>query len=283
MMTIAKTAYFCLCFGLPIGLFVLGACREVDRIPQERQPQSSERIASKLSKTDEFIANGEITEPTREFPNMGNIVSESRKVKNFNRVHCRFGELIITQGDRESLTITAEDRILSQMVSEVRDSTLYLYPQNQTPFVTFERVKFELTVKNLDELNLDGVVWVKADQLETDRLQLEATGSAQIDINDLKANALKVDLGGASDLSLGGKVTDQTLRFSGGSRYRADLLESETVALEINGSGEAAVWANDRLDVQINGAGNVNFYGNPDVRQDIRGVGIIQNIGQPRS
>ncbi|MGB6169606.1 MAG: DUF2807 domain-containing protein, partial [Geitlerinemataceae cyanobacterium] len=144
------------------------------------------------------------------------------------------------------------------------------------------RVQFELTVKNLDELNLDGVVRVQAENLETDRLQLQATGSAEIAINSLKANTLNVDLGGASKLNLAGKVIDQTLRFSGGSQYRAELLESQNIDLEIDGAGEATVWANDRLDVQINGTGNVGFYGTPDVRQDIRGVGSIQPLGGSR-
>jgi Putative auto-transporter adhesin, head GIN domain len=286
-MTIAKKVYFCFSLGLPMILLVLGACRQIDsptetlrdRISEEHQPESSQRIASKLSKPIEPIQNEVIETPERGFPTMGSVVSKSRNVKNFDRVHCSFGELIITQGDRESLIVKAEDRLISQIVSEVRDGTLYLYPKNNTPFVTFDRIQFDLTVKNLDELNLDGVVTVKAERLETDRLQLEATGSAQIAIDSLKANTLNVDLGGASELNLAGKVTEQTLRFSGGSRYRADRLESQTVDLQINGAGDATVWANDRLDVQINGTGNVNFYGTPDVRQEIRGVGAIQPLG----
>lgn len=278
-MTIAKRVYFCLSLGLPISLLVLGACRQVERSSQARQPESSERIASKLSQGIEPRPNEVTEQPHQRFPKIGNVVSESRKVQNFDRIHCSFGELIITQGDRHSLTISAEDRLIDQIVSEVRDGTLYLYPKKNTPFVTFDRVKFELTVKNLEELNLDGVVWVKADSLKTDRLQLYSSGSAQIAIAALKADTLQVDLGGASELNLAGNVTHQKLRFSGGSRYRADLLESNTVALEINGTGEATVWANDRLDVQINGAGNVEFYGTPNVRQEIRGAGSIQPFG----
>lgn len=272
-MTIAKKVYVCLSLGLPMSLLLLAACRQVEKISPEDRSPSSDSVASTFSKA---------IETDREFSSAGNRVSQSRNVQNFDRIRCSFGELIVTQGDRESLTITAEDRILSQIVSEVRDGTLYLYPENNTPFVTFDRVQFELTVKNLDELNLDGVVRVQAENLETDRLQLQATGSAEIAINSLKANTLNVDLGGASKLNLAGKVIDQTLRFSGGSQYRAELLESQNIDLEIDGAGEATVWANDRLDVQINGTGNVGFYGTPDVRQDIRGVGSIQPLGGSR-
>jgi Putative auto-transporter adhesin, head GIN domain len=267
-MTIAKRVYFCLRLGLPISLLVLGACRQIDRVPEDHQLESIETVQKG------------VTEPTDQgFPDQGKVTSESRQVKNFDRVRCSFGELMITQGDRESLTIIAEDRIQSQIVSEVRDGVLYLYPKNNTSFVTFDRIRFNLTVKNINELNLDGLVQVQADNLKTDHLKLAATGSAKIAINSLKANTLNVDLGGASELNLAGKVTDQTLYFSGGSRYRADLLESQTVSLQINGAGDATVWANDRLDVQINGTGNVNFYGNPNVRQEIRGAGSIQPLG----
>ncbi|HIK31276.1 MAG TPA: DUF2807 domain-containing protein [Oscillatoriales cyanobacterium M59_W2019_021] len=278
-MSIANLAKFYLRLGLPIVLLFTSACQEVDSRLEDREVTASARSNSPDLTEIEPVPTEDIDRPKRQFPKVGNVVSESRNVSNFDRVRCSFGKLIVTQGDRESLTVIAEDRLLDRIVSEVRDGTLYLYPKSNEPFVTFDRVQFQLTVKNLNALNLDGVVQVKAEQLKTDRLQLGATGSAKIDIESLDADTLQVDLGGASELSLAGKVTDQTLTFSGGSRYYADLLESQTVALEINGAGKAAVWANDRLDVQINGAGTVNFYGNPDVRQQIRGVGSIQPIG----
>lgn len=277
-MTIAKRVYFCLGVGMSIAVGVLAACRQIEPSSPKRQPTTSQGISAPFS-TANPMENEAREQPDQGFPNMGKVVSQSRTVKNFNRIQCSFGELSVTQGDRETLTITAEKRLLDRIVSEVRDGTLYLYPQPNTPFVTFNRVKFDLVVKHLEELNLDGVVWVKADTLNAKRLQLTSSGTAQIAIGALKADRLEVDLGGASELNLAGKVTHQRLRFSGGSRYRADLLESDAVDLEINGTGEATVWANDRLDIQINGAGNVNFYGTPNVRQDIRGAGSIHPLG----
>lgn len=278
-MSIANLAKFYLRLGLPIVFLFASACREDAPLPEDREATASALSQSQELTEIEPVPTEDIDLPKRQFPTVGNVVSESRNVRNFDRVRCSFGELLVTQGDRESLTVIAEDRLLDRIVSKVRDGTLYLYPKNNEPFVTFDRIQFQLTVKNLNALNLDGVVQVKAEKLKTDRLQLGSTGSAKIAIESLNADILKVDLGGASELSLAGKVTDQMLNFSGGSRYYADLLESQTVALEINGAGEAAVWANDRLDVQINGAGTVNFYGNPDVRQQIRGAGSIQPIG----
>lgn len=278
-MTIAKRVYVCLGVGMPIAVGVFAGCSQIDSSSAKRQQTPSQTISSQFSTTLDPLENDVPYRPERGFPNMGNVVSRSRTVDRFHRIQCSFGELNVTQGDRQTLTVTAEKRLLDKIVTEVRDGTLYLYPQPNTPFVTFDRVKFDVTVKNLEELNLDGVVWVKADTLKTKRLHLTSRGTAQIAIDSLQADRLEVDLGGASELNLAGKVTHQHLKFSGGSRYRADLLESDAIDLEILGTGEATVWANDRLNVQIHGAGNVNFYGTPHVRQDIRGAGSIHPLG----
>ena len=54
-------------------------------------------------------------------PGSGQVVTETREVSNFNAVEfTSFGDLTIQQGERESLTIEAEDNVLREIETVVR-------------------------------------------------------------------------------------------------------------------------------------------------------------------
>ena len=57
----------------------------------------------------------------------GDVVTETRAVSGFDQVSLSGqGELIVTQGDQESLEIEAEDNIIAVIETEVRGNTLYI-------------------------------------------------------------------------------------------------------------------------------------------------------------
>ena len=57
----------------------------------------------------------------------GNVVTEERDVSGFDRVALSgFGEVIITQGDKESLTVETDDNLMRYIETKVRGGTLEL-------------------------------------------------------------------------------------------------------------------------------------------------------------
>ena len=221
----------------------------------------------------------------------GNLVAESREVSNFDQVGLRgYGELVITQGEEESLTIEAHPDILPKIKTEVRDGKLIIKISGSwldklghaiSTSLTRQWIKYNLTVKKLTGLEIAGAVSVKASNIETDRLALRLSGAGQVNIESLSAEVLEIDLPGACAIKVSGKVGEQRIAMSGAGSYSAPKLESRRASVDLRGAGQATVWAVEELDVAIRGLGSVEYYGTPTVKKSISGIGTVTSLGNP--
>lgn len=214
-----------------------------------------------------------------------NQAAETRTVRDFERVALRdYGDLIITQGDEETLTIEAHPDVLGKIRSEVRDGTLTLQIGKDwlerivSGLWSFRRrrVTYRLHVTTLRGLRMSGAFDMRAERLETDSLELTGNGAGEIHIGALTADSLTVEIGGRGEVDVAGRVREQTVKISGSGEYEAAQLESQTAHVRITGSGEADVWVHDTLDVSIAGYGHVRYRGAPAVSQSISGAGSVK-------
>ena len=108
----------------------------------------------------------------------GNMVTEPRDVSGFNRVSLSgSGEVIITQGGEESLTIETDDNIMEYVTAEVRGGTLFLDMDTQgVNLLAPTKLIFTLGVKDLVGLSISGSADIEATDLDTGRLDLEISG-----------------------------------------------------------------------------------------------------------
>jgi hypothetical protein len=215
----------------------------------------------------------------------GNVTTETRSVSDFNRVSLSgFGKLILTQGEEESLTVTADDNIMPYIKTEVRGETLYL----GLNFPRFSRIspsqpiRFTLTVKNIAGLDISGSGSVEAGSIDTDQLKVDVSGSGDVRLDSLTTEKLKVDISGSGKVNLagGGEVMEQDIVINGSGQYQAGKLRSQTVEVMVSGSSEATVWATDSLEVQIRGSGSVGYYGYPSIDSSSSGSGHLKSLGQ---
>ena len=65
---------------------------------------------------------------------------------------------------------------------------------------------------------------------------------------------------------------------NGSGEVHSFNLLSEATEVEINGSGNAEVFASKQLNVSISGSGDVQYKGSPVVNQSISGVGHIRKV-----
>lgn len=213
----------------------------------------------------------------------GLMETESRNVSDFDAIDIEgFGNLIITQGENESLTIEAEDNILPHITTTVQNGTLRIsYDENRwrNSILPTRSVTFTIEVKDLNRIDLSGAADIEIDSLETTQLRLDVSGAGNIEIDNLQAKDLDITYSGAGQCKLIGEVQDQEVRVSGLGSYDAEELKSQTASVSLSGAGNMAVWAEDSLYIEVSGAGNVEYWGNPRVTQDISGVGNIQSRG----
>ena len=212
------------------------------------------------------------------------VVTEDIKVSNFDQVNfSTIGELTITQGDRESLTIEAESDVMSRIKTSVRGGTLYFEMKSGLLWVgsvmPTKPIKYDLTVKELTALDLSGLGNVYAGAIYTDRLNLDLSGAGKIVIRSLAADILEVEHTGLGQCELSGQVRRQEVVLTGAGDYDAADLESEKAEVVLTGLGKATVWATETLDIEISGAGKVSYYGDPKVTQNVSGLGNVKSLG----
>lgn len=211
-----------------------------------------------------------------------NLVTESRSVSDFDRVSLSgSGEVVITQGEEESLTVETDDNVMQYVATEVRGGTLYLgFDTKRVKSISPTRLRFTLSVKDLVGVDVSGSGSVDSASIDTDRLDVAVSGSGDVRIDSLTAEDVEVRISGSGDVELAGEVTGQDITISGSGKYHAGDLSTETVEITISGSGDATVWTTESLDARISGSGSVDYYGEPQTSFSGSGSGEINSLGE---
>lgn len=211
------------------------------------------------------------------------VVTSTRDVSDFDSLAFEgLGEVTITQGDRESLTIEAESNVMSRITTEVRRGVLYI-GWRSGPFgfsvVPTKPIRYELTMRDIDSVGLVGLGSIYAGEIATDQLTVSISGGGKVVVRSLNADRLTVGLTGLGSCELTGEVRSQEVFVPGAGDYDGADLESQIATLNMVGLGKATVWVTEDLDVTITGAGGVEYYGSPRVTQDVSGLGSVRSLG----
>jgi predicted small secreted protein len=210
----------------------------------------------------------------------GDMVTETRDVSGFDSVDLSgSGDVIITQGEGESLTIETDDNVMEHITSEVRGGTLRLGTKELIS-VSPTRLVFTLGVDDLNAADVSGSGSIEADSIETDSLEIDVSGSGDVKVDSLTAGDLGVRISGSGDVQLAGEVSEQDIDISGSGNYRAGDLLTETTVISISGSGEATLWTTESLDADVSGSASINYYGNPTVTSSSSGSSDINGLGE---
>jgi hypothetical protein len=213
----------------------------------------------------------------------GNVATQEMAVSDFQRVTLQgFGQVTITQGDEQALSVTTDDNIMPYIKAEVRGGTLTLgfdRDGRNLEFRPSDGIQFDLSVRDISKLRLSGAGDISADSLRAERLEIALSGAGNVSIGSLEADRLTVRLSGAGNVNLAGRVAEQGVFLSGAGDYRAADLESQTAHVELSGAGSAIVWASDTLNARATGAGAIEYYGSPQLTKKVSKVGRVVSLG----
>ena len=186
----------------------------------------------------------------------GNLKTESRPVERFTAISLSTaGSLELEQTGQASLSLTADDNLLSLFTSEVRDGTLYLSTA-EGKFWRGDRPHFKVTVKELRKLNVSGVGSIKATNLDSE--------------------SLSVSISGAGSGRIAGRTDNLTVSVSGTGNLNAAELKAKRAKVVVSGVGDVTVNASDELNANVSGTGTIWYIGSPKVEKSVSGVGSIK-------
>lgn len=213
----------------------------------------------------------------------GNVIAETRAVKDFRAIQVSYpAEVLVKQGAQESLKIEAEDNLMPNLKTEVRNGTLDIFYRREggkhvNPTKT---VKITVTVKDLADVEFNSAGELIVQKLKTDKLDVSLSGAGNVELDDVQARALQVSLSGAGSATASGVADDLQLTISGFGDFKGGDLHNKNARVSISGAGSATVWADDELSAEISGAGSVSYYGSPSVDRRISGVGGVDALGE---
>lgn len=211
----------------------------------------------------------------------GDLITETRQVSNFDRIALSgSGEVIVTQGGSESLTIETDDNVMEHVKAEVENGILTLGFEEGVNLISPSRLIFTVGVDDLTSLTISGSGDVESDRIETERMDVTVSGSGDVQIADLTTSDVKANISGSGEISLEGEAAAQDVSISGSGKYLAGDLCSESVTVSISGSGDATVCATATLDTNVSGSGSINYYGRPAINSTGSGSGKVHSLGE---
>ena len=93
--------------------------------------------------------------------------------------------------------------------------------------------------------------------------KFEIGGAAHLTLNDLDQPNLKIEMGGANQITATGKTGDLRLEMGGANHADLGALVADNARIEMGGANEVDVAAKDDLSVTIGGAGKVRLHMEP--------------------
>src|SRR5512145_3264609 len=110
----------------------------------------------------------------------GNVVTETREVNGFDAVSVSYpAQVLIKQGGAESLKIEAEDNLLPNLKTQVKNGTLEIFYRRQgnKHVNPTKPVKITIVVKDLNDVEFTSAGELIIEKLKTDSLDVSLSGA----------------------------------------------------------------------------------------------------------
>jgi ASC-1-like (ASCH) protein len=186
-----------------------------------------------------------------------NVVTKEVGVGNFTAIDLSgVMNVYLTQGDKISVKVEADERVQDKVDISTEDNTLYVKTQKGS-FSNVKKMNVYITFTNLNEIhnklvgNLKSETTIKETAL---RYKSAAVGNTnlQLDVEDLK-----IDISAIGNTAFSGKAINCRLNNSSVGNVRAGDLIVENMELSSAAVGNLEYHANNTKVVKSNGIGKV--------------------------
>jgi hypothetical protein len=134
----------------------------------------------------------------------GNLVTESRDVDTFSSIEASGAinvELTVDPGASHTVTVTYDDNILDNVITRVAGDTLVLELDGSLNLTGNADRVVVVTMPDLAGIEASGASGVHGSG-SASTYSLDASGASRVDVRDLEAIDIDVDVSGASDVDL---------------------------------------------------------------------------------
>ena len=149
----------------------------------------------------------------------GQVATDTRAVAGFSAVDLRgVGQLTVTLGGTEGLTVEAEDNLLPLISSTVSGNTLVLELKEGRPT---RPIVFRLAARQITALSTSGAGDIDAPDVTGASLRTNQSGAGNVRLERLSVQSLDSSLAGAGSLDANGTATRLTVNVAGAGNVAA--------------------------------------------------------------
>ena len=190
------------------------------------------------------------------------LLTEEREVSSFTRVRLEtMGDLTLVQGEAERLVLELSPKYEGAIETEVRGRTLVI-SDNRNTMTKLGRdvLRFEVTLPQLEAV--------------------EVPGSGDVSAANVELGVLELDVSGSGDVSVTGSAATVAVNVSGSGDVDASGLRADGADVRVSGSGDVEVCAVEGLEIDVSGSGDVTYYGEPSSPEtSVSGSGEVEAGG----
>jgi hypothetical protein len=185
----------------------------------------------------------------------GNVTTQKREVSDFKGVDVGgIFEVEITSGKEYGLEVTTDDNLLDHIRTEVRSGVLHI--ETDRKISSKSQIRIKVSAPEINDLDVSGV--------------------AKVDASGLDTESLNVDASGASKLNLSGKATKLTVDVSGATKIDAENLPAVDVNVDASGASSVMVNVSGSLRGDASGASKITYSGSPsEVKKSTSGASRV--------
>jgi hypothetical protein len=198
--------------------------------------------------------------------------TEIRKVKNFNAVDVSAGiDLYLKMGETEQVRVEADDDIIENILTEVKNGTLHVYMKKGNFFNFFNfgstsSRKVYVTVTDLKSIDASSGSDVKSENtLKGDALKVNSSSGSDV-VLDIVYKDVWLDASSGADIKMSGKAKTVRASASSGSDINAGNLEAVIGHANASSGADVMVYATGEIYANASSGGDVRYSGNPSVK-----------------
>lgn len=195
----------------------------------------------------------------------GPAIDKNINVSDFKGIDVTSGiDVILVQGNSESLTLTAQENLFEYIKAGVENGTLKIYTRNNLR--PTEAIKARITFKDITNLKVSGGGDTHSETpLNVETLDLSISGGGDFR-SVINSNELKCNINGGGDAKIDGKIKNYSITVSGGGDLESKI-SAGTILCTINGGGDL-ILKNETMaskaEIDMNGGGDVDMRTNAE-------------------
>lgn len=211
----------------------------------------------------------------------GPIETRTIELASFNKVSLLgIDHVTIKQGETQEINISGHPNIIDELNTNISDQHWEIRLRDGC--YNNADLDIEITIPNLKAASLVGSGKIMVEDFSDQENQsFVLSGSGDIDISgNTGTRELTFSITGSGNIHCSKSFSDLesvNLNISGSGDYEGFPLQSDNYEVILSGSGNANLYAENKLNGNITGSGNINYKGSPEINVTVTGSGRVIN------